>query len=110
LISDWYNFYKRIEFYFPGSDTYHHQDSRAKLTAAILNWELSGNGFDQCMQEDKGFGYLEEENFLNNNRAAFLQGYHSHILYLCHLSDKEDILQQSVFRSRSQAQQQEAQG
>jgi hypothetical protein len=39
-------------------------DSWAKLMAVILNWELSGNGFGQHVQEDVGFGNLEEEHFL----------------------------------------------
>jgi hypothetical protein len=35
----------------------------------------------------------EEEHFLDDYSGVFLQGYHSHILYLMHLSDEEDILQ-----------------
>jgi hypothetical protein len=68
-------------------------DSRAKLMAVISNWELSGNGFGQRAQVDEGFGCLEEEHLLDDNRGAFLQNYRSHILYLWHLSDGEDILQ-----------------
>jgi DNA-directed RNA polymerase subunit L len=67
-------------------------DSRSKLMAVISNWELSGNGFGQRAQDDEGFGHLEEEHFLDDNRQAFIQGYRSHILYLWHLSDEEDIL------------------
>jgi hypothetical protein len=67
--------------------------SRAKLMAVISNWELSGNGFGQRRQEEVGFGSLEEEHLLDDNGGAFLQGYRSHILYLWHLSDEEDILQ-----------------
>jgi hypothetical protein len=67
--------------------------SRTKLMAVISNWELSGNGFGQCAQEDEGFGCLEEEHFLDNNRRPFLQNYRSHILYLWHLSNDEDIRQ-----------------
>jgi hypothetical protein len=33
----------------------------SKLMAVISNWELSGNGFGQRMQEDEGFWCLEEE-------------------------------------------------
>ncbi len=42
---------------------------------------------------DEGFGCLEEEHLLDDNRGAFLQNYRSHILYLWHLSNGEDILQ-----------------
>ncbi len=68
-------------------------DFGTKLMAVVSKWELSGNGFGQRAQKDKGFGHLEEEHFLDNNRRAFLQGYRSHILYLWHLSNEEDILQ-----------------
>lgn len=67
-------------------------DSRAKLMAVISNWELSGNGFGQRTEEEDDFGRLDEDHLLDDNRSAFLQGYRSHILYLWHLSDEEDIL------------------
>jgi hypothetical protein len=68
-------------------------DSRAKLMVVISNWELSSNGFGQRTKEDDGFGCLEEEHLLDDNRGAFLKGFRSHILYLWHLSNEEDILQ-----------------
>jgi hypothetical protein len=45
----------------------HMADSRVKLMAVISNWELSGNGFGQCTQEDEGFRCVEEEHFLDDN-------------------------------------------
>jgi hypothetical protein len=59
----------------------------------ICCWELSGNGFGQRAQEEDEFGHLTEENFMDDNRSSFLRNYRSHILYLWHLSDQEDILQ-----------------
>jgi hypothetical protein len=59
----------------------------------ICCWELSGNGFGQCVVKDDEFGHLTEENFMDDNRSSFIRSYRTHILYLWHLSDKEDILQ-----------------
>jgi hypothetical protein len=63
-------------------------NSRTKLMEVIHCWELSSNGFGQHIVEDDEFGHLTEENFMDDNCSSFIRSYHSHILYLWHLSNK----------------------
>jgi hypothetical protein len=47
--------------------------TRTKLMEVIRCWDLSGNGFGQCIAEDDKFGHLTKENFMDNSRSSFIR-------------------------------------
>jgi hypothetical protein len=68
-----------------------------QIKQIVNKWELSGNGFGQRTEDDDEFGHLDADNFMaGDNRQSFLQGYRSHILYLWHLADTNDILKKTL--------------
>jgi len=70
-------------------------DSRAKLIRMVSRWELSGNGFGQRSKDEEDFGHFGKEQLeCGDNQANFLDSStREHVLYLWHLSDKYDMLQ-----------------
>jgi hypothetical protein len=66
---------------------------KAKMIELIRRWEQSGNGDGQREEMDSEFGQTRFVHHINgDNRASFLWDSPSHVLYLWHLMDLYDLL------------------
>ncbi|MGH3054079.1 MAG: hypothetical protein ACRDL7_03760, partial [Gaiellaceae bacterium] len=77
------------------------QQDRAALAIIVNNWERSGNSDGQPRDsEDVNYG-RDRELTDNDNRAQYLNGKGTHLLYMWHLFAKYDILVHSLKRLSS---------
>jgi hypothetical protein len=66
---------------------------KAKMMEIIGRWEQSGNGDGQREEIDRDFGRTRFVQHINgDNRASFLRDSPSHVLYLWHLMDLYELL------------------
>jgi hypothetical protein len=63
-------------------------DARYKMVKVIADWEQSGNGAGQCVEEDNHYVFVD-----GDNRKSFLRERPPHVLYLWHISHTYGILQ-----------------
>jgi hypothetical protein len=73
-------------------------DIRAKLVIVIENWERSGNGNGMLSRnmDDPDYGNFEDCDLIDDNRANFLNGNKSHLLYFWQILDETQILQSTL--------------
>mmetsp|Transcript_7375 Transcript_7375/g.11213 ORF Transcript_7375/g.11213 Transcript_7375/m.11213 type:complete len:312 (+) Transcript_7375:146-1081(+) len=80
-------------------------DVRAKSIFVIEKWERSGNGEGMIENEnDEGFGCIcgdnedRQEFFNNDDRANFLNGFKSYVLYFWHIFEQHNVLTAALYK------------